>query len=126
MNSCYKVKLNDYPNSIFWLYDISYVRKNKICKLNNKKFSISKNNIKGIFLFEQVLNQKIIFCDRKEIWSFFEKNYIDDYNKIQKLIDSIITDFKSLTNYTSHIPYFGDNFSFIINEKQVIKIETYE
>ena len=98
-NSCYPVIHDDYPDSIFWLYDEKYLRKMKLCKLNNQKISQPKKVI-GICLFEQDIINKYLWSDYNEIWSFFKTNYKDNYDDIQLLIKDILSDYTKLNVYT--------------------------
>ena len=98
-NSCYPVIHDDYPDSIFWLYDEKYLRKMKLCKLNNQKISLP-NKVYGVCLFEQDIKTKYLWCDYNEIWSFFKTNYKDNYDDIQLLIKDILSDYTKLNVYT--------------------------
>ena len=101
-NSCYPVKHNDYPNSIFWFYDEKFARKIKLCKLNNQEIKLP-NKVKGVCIFEQHLNIKNLWCDYDEIWSFFEKNYNTKYSYIQLIIEEILSDEEKLNVYTPSV-----------------------
>ena len=107
-NSCYPVIHDDYPDSIFWFYDERYVRKIKLCKLNNQKI-ISPNKVIGTCLFEQDFKTKYLWCNYDDIWLFFKQNYKDNYNDVQLLIKEILSDTTKLNVYTSH--------NFILNKK---------
>jgi len=98
-NSCYPVTRVDYPNRIFWIHNEQLIRKLKLCKLNNQEITLP-NNVKGKCLFSQDIKNKYLWCDYKEIWSFFEKNYIDNYNEIQSIIKNILSDNTKLSVYT--------------------------
>lgn len=98
-NSCYPVKHDDLPYSIFYYYDEKYIRKLKLCKLNNKYFT-SPTEVKGYCLFEQDAATEDLWCDYLEIWAFFKKNYINNYDEIQSLITEILSDDNKLNVYT--------------------------
>ena len=85
-NLCYPVKHSDYPKKIYWFYDEKLVRKIKLYKIENKE--IIHIDISGICLFEQDLINNYFYCDYDEIWTFFKKNYNNNYYVIQILIKS--------------------------------------
>ena len=97
--SCYPVKHDDYPDSIFWFYDEKFIRKIKLCKLNNQEITLP-NKVSGKCLFDQDLKNKHLWCDNKEIWSFLIQNYRDNYDDIQSLIKNILSDVTKLNVYT--------------------------
>jgi len=98
LNSCYPVTYDDCPEHIFWFYDEKYNRKLKLYKLNNQEIT-SPNKVQGKCWFDQDLNSKYLWCDYIEIWTFFENNYIDNYNNIQTLIKHILYDTIKLNVY---------------------------
>ena len=87
-NSCYPVTIEDDYTRLFWFYDEQFIRKIKLCKIENIKYPIH-NTVKGTCLFDVHISNRYLFCDYKEIWSFFEKNYSKNYNEIQSLISEI-------------------------------------
>ena len=96
IRSCYPVvKHEDYPDSILWVYDEKYVRKLKLCKLNNQEI-ILHNKVKGYCLFRQDLKSQYLWCDYDEIWSFLESNYSYNYNENKLLIKNILSDYAKL------------------------------
>jgi hypothetical protein len=99
LNSCYPIIINDYPEYIFWIYDEKFIRKYKICKINNNIITIP-NKVSGICLFQQDLKNKKFYCDYRNIWSFFIDNYKDNYNDIQLLIKNILSYYTKLNVYT--------------------------
>jgi len=106
--SCYPVKHKDYPDYIFWYYDEKFARKIKLCKLNNQEIKLP-NKVNGICLFEQDTTTMYLWCDHKEIWSFFQQNYKDKYNEIQLLIKEILSDDTKLNVYTPRINFWKSN-----------------
>jgi len=104
-NSCYPVTHDNYPESIFWFYEQNYIRKIKLCKLNNQEITIP-DKVKGICLFEQDLKNQYLWCDYMDIWSFFEQNYNTNYDDIQSLITYILSDTTKLNVYAPK-PYSG-------------------
>jgi len=97
-NSCYQVKVELYPDSVFLVYDEKYIRKLKLFKLNNTEELISINNVEGTFLFNQDNKFRILWLS-EELWKFFEKNYSYDYYDIQKLIKKLLKDHPILFDY---------------------------
>ena len=98
-NSCYPVGHDDYPDNIYWYYDDKYIRKIKLCKINNQEI-ILPIKVNGICLFRQDLKNKSLWCNYDEIWSFFKQNYKDNYNEIQSIIKEILSDTTKLNVYT--------------------------
>ena len=90
-NSCYPVKHEYYPNIILWYYDDNYIRKCKLCKVNNTEI-ILPDKVIGKCLFEQDTNNKIIYCNYKEIWSFFYNNSNKkiEFSDIKKILNNIL------------------------------------
>ena len=58
-NSCYLVKHEDDPESIFMYYDPQYIRKCKLANISGE--NINKTNITGFCLFEQDWKNKIFY-----------------------------------------------------------------
>jgi len=114
--SCYPVKHIDYPNSIFWIYDEKFIRKNKISKLNNQSIKFPKN-IKGSILFETKSNVKYLYCDYSKIWSYVGDNYINnniscrdlynDYTIIEYVIKDILNDYSKISTNNSYPTYLS-------------------
>ena len=98
-NSCYPVVHDDYPDMLYMVYDEQYIRKIKLCKINNKEITLP-NKIIGTCLFQQDLKSEYLWCDYQEIWSFFEQNYKDNYDDIQSLIIEILSYITKLNVYT--------------------------
>ena len=84
-NSCYLVKHNDYPNSVFMFYDTNFVRSKKLANILDKEVEYPKEP-KGKCLFELDFKNKYLFCDYDNIWTFLELNYSINYQEIKKLI----------------------------------------
>ena len=96
---CYPVKHDDYPNNIFWFYDEQFIRKLKLCKLNNKEVSLPLK-VKGVCLFDQDLKNEILWCDYDKIWSFFYKEYRNNYDDVQSFIKNVLEEEAKLNVYT--------------------------
>lgn len=96
--SCYPVKNDEYPNSIFWYYDDKFIRKYKISKVGNKEIKLPKK-VNGICLFETDIENKFLYCDYSEIWTFIGYNYniTYDYLSIQYIITDFLSDFSTMT-----------------------------
>ena len=117
--SCYPVKHDDYSGSIFWFYDEQFVRKLKLYKVNNEELT-SQTEIKGRCLFEQDLKNGYLWCDYKNIWSFFENNYTNNYTEIQSLITEILLQTNNMSVFTPE-KYFFDLDS-ILSDTNSLKI----
>ena len=87
--SCYLIVHNAYPDSIFWCYDENFVRKIKLCKLNNKDIYLP-TKFNCTCLCQLNLQKKYLWCDYIEIWKFFENNYTTDFGKIKLPLTEII------------------------------------
>jgi len=116
---CYPVKNVDFNNCILWIYDENYIRKLKLCKLNNQTIT-SPNKIKGICLFEQELNNNLLLFNYDEIWDFFENNYSNNDYEIQHLIYDILKDNTKLNGYEPWMGFFDDDF--LLNNKSKLNI----
>ena len=84
-NNCYCVKHDDYPQSVFMIYDLNYIRAKKLANILNKDFEYP-TKIKGDCLFRQDLKNGNLWCNHDEIWSFFIKQYSSNYQEISGLI----------------------------------------
>ena len=84
-NSCYSVKHDDYPHSVFMIYDINYIRAKKLANILNKDVEYP-TKIKGVCLFRQDLKNGHLWCNYDEIWSFFIKQYSSNPLEISNLI----------------------------------------
>ena len=86
-NSCYSIKHKDLPESIFMIYDPNFIRAKKLANILNKDFEYPIE-VKGVCLFQLDYKYKWFNVDDKEIWDFFEKNYINNHLHIYNLINS--------------------------------------
>ena len=84
-NSCYLVKHDDYPDSIFMYYDPQYVRKMKLVNIYGEKIK-PKTDITGICLFEQDWKNMHFRCNYEEIWDYIGINYSIKYYSIESFI----------------------------------------
>ena len=100
--SCYYVKHDDYPNSIFMIYDKQFLRKVVINSILGKPIDYPKE-VKGLCLFYQDYKNGYLWCDRFEIWSFLEKNYRDNYTDTQALIKGWLSEADKLNVLTPYI-----------------------
>lgn len=103
LNLCYTTDKCD--NYIDWIYDENFIRKSKLCKINNKKIKYPTQH-NGTCLFEQHTKRKKFYCDYDEIWEFLEINYTDNYKEIQSTIKSVMKNYKKLNKYTPHFRFF--------------------
>jgi len=99
-NSCYPVSIPDNDTRLLWFYDEKVIRKIKLCKIENNKYYKPKT-VKGTCLFDMHISNRYLYCDLNTIWKFFEKNYSENYDKIQSLIIEIIkNNISKLSYYT--------------------------
>jgi hypothetical protein len=99
-NSCYPIKHDEYPDSIFWIYDEQYIRKIKLCKINNQDI-ILPNKVSGVCLFEQNIENEFLYCNTIDIWYVFLPNYSANYFDIKKLITGWLKDTTKLNVYAA-------------------------
>jgi len=88
-NSCYPVTHTDFPESTFWFYDEKFIRKIKLCKINNQNITLP-TIVTGICLFEEDLKNDWFNCDYNKIWSFIYKNYSTEFHVVQSFITNIL------------------------------------
>lgn len=91
-NSCYSIKHDDYPDIIYWIYNESYVRKMKLCKLNNQEVK-SSVNISEVCVFVQDVKYKYLNYDYDVILNFFKNNNLSiKHDDIQKFMTDLFID----------------------------------
>jgi hypothetical protein len=83
-NSCYLVKHEDLPESIFMFYDPQYIRKLKLANISGEK--INKTDITGFCLFQQDWKNNYLYCNFGEIWDHLYYNYSTNYIEINQFI----------------------------------------
>jgi hypothetical protein len=81
------------------IYDKQFLRKIAINSVLGKDIEYPKE-IKGVCLFRQDSDNTFLWCDNDEIWSFFEKNYRNDYADIQSLIKGWLSEADKLNVLT--------------------------
>lgn len=101
VNSCYPAIHDDYPESIFWFYDEKFVRKLKLCKINNQNITLP-SKVEGYCLFCQDFKNMWFYCDHDEIWSFFYENYKYDYFDVQLFIKDALYDIEKMRKLIPH------------------------
>jgi hypothetical protein len=79
-NTCYYVKHDNYPESIFMYYDKNFARQKKLARVLEQEV-IYPSKIEGVCLFEQDYKNGWFNCNDSYIWSFFEQN--SNYNDIE-------------------------------------------
>jgi hypothetical protein len=100
LNSCYPVTHSDYPDSVYWFYDEKFVRKIKLCRLSGTSLTLPDKVI-GKCLFEQDWENKYIWMDHVDIWSFFQSVTSYNYQETKQLIHTWLKEhdkLKILTN----------------------------
>jgi len=107
-NGCYKVKHSNYDD-VFYFYDEQFIRQKKLSRIIGEEL-VYPNEVKGICLFEQDQKNGYLWCDRDEIWSFFENNFSTNYQEIQSFIKELLEEHsipvlpvvKLITNLEEH------------------------
>ena len=100
-NSCYLVKHDDYPESVFMFYDPQYIRKLKLANISGEK--INKTDITGVCLFEQDWKNKKFYCDISEIWLNLYDNYYTNTIEIKQFISDRLEEHSKLSVLTPEI-----------------------
>jgi hypothetical protein len=101
-NSCYPVKHDDYPDSIFMFYDENFLRQKKLARVLNEQI-VYPNQVTGKCLFHLSYKNNNLWCNYDEIWSFFERNYSPNYTDIQSLIKNLLREHDKLQALTPGI-----------------------
>ena len=104
-NSCYPAKHDDYPDSIYMIYDINFIRTKKLANILNKDVEYP-TMIKGVCLFEQDLKNEWLCCDYDKIWTFFKNNYSGNSQEISDLIKDWLEEHNKLKVLTPMYNYF--------------------
>ena len=100
-NSCYLVKHEDYPESIFMYYDPQYIRKLKLANISREKINkTDKTDITGFCLFQQDWKNKIFYYDYNEIWGYLYSNYSIKYDEIQQFISDKLSEHSKMSVLT--------------------------
>ena len=97
-NSCYLVKHNDYPQSIFMYYDPQFIRKLKLANISGEE--INKTDITGVCIFEQDWRNEKFYYDRNKIYSYLRSNYSDEYDEIQQFISDRLKEHSKMSVLT--------------------------
>ncbi len=96
LNSCYKVKHCDYQNHTYYFYDEQFIRQKKLSRIVGEEI-IYPSKVVGICLFDQELKNEYLYCNYKEIWSFFETNLSSNYQEIQSFIKELLEEHDKLS-----------------------------
>ena len=104
--SCYKVKHQDYPESVFLFYDPQFIRQRKLARITGESIEYPLKP-SGICLFEQDWKNEYLWCKTNVIWSFFEKEYSSNYNNIQSFIKELLEEHDKLNVLTPTLYSIG-------------------
>lgn len=88
VNSCYKVTIDGYPNTILYFYDESYSRKKKIFKLNRIDIT-TPTKVSGYCLFEQNYVNNTLHFNDNILYSMYKKQNVDCENFTTLVINSL-------------------------------------
>ena len=95
LRSCVKLTTDKYENRVYYYYDKKTIRKNKlnsIIDINKKiKIDLTKINTNNL-MFEQDLNNKILYVDYDHIWSKLESEYDLNYKETKEMIEGWLKD----------------------------------
>jgi len=109
LNLCYPLYDKNKPNFIQWYYNEQFVRKIKLCKINNQRIIIP-DKFKGDFVFEQNIKFKILYINCDNIWNFFRNNYSKEDIYINIFINEILNNSTNFKGYKSYMTYNYDGF----------------
>ncbi|MCK9416082.1 hypothetical protein M0Q97_05415 [Candidatus Dojkabacteria bacterium] len=115
-NSCYPVVHEDYPESIFMIYDEQFLRQKKLARVLDKELSYP-TEVKGICLFHQDYKNGWFECSYDEIWSFFKRNYSSNYTDIQTLIKNLLVEHDKLQALTPFYSFPTDTRQLVEQDK---------
>jgi len=101
-NSCYPVVHENYPESIFMIYDEQFLRQRKLSRVLDEEL-IYPTEVKGKYLFHQDYKNGWFECSYDEIWSFFKRNYSSNYTDIQTLIKNLLVEHDKLQALTPNV-----------------------
>lgn len=85
LKSCYQIAHPDYSNRVFWIYDEQYIRKSKLCEIENIQIS-TPTKITGKIIFEQDPKNKF-FWIHYSIWKLLEKDITNVYSDVKKVVN---------------------------------------
>ena len=97
--NCYKVKHKTNPDIKYFIYDKQFIRDCKLSGVLGGDITFPTEHT-GDVLFEQDSKNKIIYCNYKLIWSFFESNYKGNYQEIKDLITGFLGEIDNYKQYT--------------------------
>ena len=95
-NNCYIVKSDEFPRSIFKVYDINYIRSKKLANIIDKDISLPLY-INGKILFDIYDNSTTIWVD-KYIWTFIFENLKCDLNLAEQLLNIWLGEYLQISN----------------------------
>lgn len=128
LNSCYQIITED-KKTIFWIYDEKFIRKQKLCKLNNQEIKQPTKFDNAQCIFEQTVNCTDLWIDEK-IWNFFYEQTLYSNNKpievyhVRQFIDNnVIIKNKKLEGYTC-VGTVDCNYFFMKYIKNIQNIQT--
>ena len=84
-NSCYPVKHDNVPNSIYMYYYPNFIRAKKLANILNKEIEYP-TEVKGVCLFHIDYDDMVFWCDYTNIWSIINDNYSIDYIVVRYFI----------------------------------------
>ena len=81
---CYVVIQGD-KDKYYMYYDTQFIRQKKLSRVLGKEI-VYPEKPNGTILFEQDWENKTLWCDYDNIWSYLELNYSNMYQDIKELI----------------------------------------
>jgi hypothetical protein len=100
--SCYPVKHDDYPDSIYLFYDKLYLRKCYLLNILDREPEPPKIG-DGVCLFNLNLKNNYLYCDYDNIWTFLEEKYSNNYSDVQALIKNWMVEYDKISVGTTLI-----------------------
>jgi hypothetical protein len=99
-NSCYPAKHKDYPDSIFMVYDINFIRAKKLGNILGKEVEYP-TEIKGECLFEIEYNNKYFWYSYSKIYCEILKKHGSNFYDTRKLVNKWVREHKLSNKYNA-------------------------
>ena len=98
---CYTKRLDNYPDSIFWIYDKNLIRQIKLSKITGiEKYNLDMSA--GEVIFEQDEKYKKFWIEYWNYWSFLETEFNLNHDEIKELTSSVVNEVLNCNQYTTN------------------------
>ena len=103
-NSCYSVKHDNVPNSIYMYYDINFIRAKKLATILNKDVEYP-TEINGVCLF--IIDYKKMIINYTEFTSLIENTFTINHFEIKRIIYDLIKQYCEDNNIIPELRTIG-------------------